>query len=512
MLAKVTSGATVGLNSIPVEVEVHLDRKGLPAFKIVGLPDKAVAEARERVRSAIVNSGLDFPSDKITVNLAPADLPKEGPAYDLSIATGILLADGQIKDKLEDAFLLGELSLDGTLRHTNGVLPMTLLAREQGLKRLFLPSVNSREASIVRKIEVYPVKSLRQFIRHLFGTPKIKKQRTLKFRALDSERSPFEFDFAEIKGQEMAKRALEIAAAGGHNVSLTGVPGAGKTMLARAFPTILPQLTEEEALEVTKIFSIAGTIPSGESIVRYRPFRSPHHTISRIGLIGGGSKPAPGEISLAHRGVLFLDEFPELPRHVLESLRQPMEDGVVTISRAQGTITYPSQFTLIAASNPCPCGFYGAKDTQKKCRCTIGQIRNYKRKISGPINDRIDLHINCPELTPEEIDGLDESEASSNIRERVQRAHEIQLKRFKGLSIKRNAEMTPRYIKKFISLDEENRKLLRSAVSTLGLSARYYHKVIKVACTIADLAGEKELASNHIGEALQFRPPTESFM
>lgn len=509
---KVVSGATVGLDSVPVEVEVHLNKKGLPAFKIVGLPDKAVEEAKERVRSAILNSGAEFPQDKVIINLAPADLPKEGPAYDLPIAVGILLADGQIEADLGEALFLGELSLDGTLRHINGVLPLTLLARDKGFKEVFLPAVNAREASILKDIKVYPVQSLLQLIRHWSGVNKIEPHPPAEFSILSRQKSLCDFDFADIKGQEIAKRALEIAAAGGHNVSLTGVPGAGKTLLARAFPSILPALHEEEALELTKIYSITGNIPAGESIIYQRPFRSPHHTTSRIGLIGGGSKPMPGEISLAHRGVLFLDEFPEFPRHVIESLRQPMEDGIVTISRAQGTITYPARFTLIAASNPCPCGYYGSKDPKKNCRCSLSQISRYKKKVSGPINDRIDLHIACPALTPKEIDIIESGEKSDSIRQRTQRAHNLQLKRFAKLKIKKNAEMTVKDIKNFVPLDNESRNLLRNAVANLGLSARSYHKILKISRTIADLANEKNVKINHIAEALQFRPREEGFI
>lgn len=506
-VVKVVSGATVGLESLPIEVEAHLSKKGLPSFKIVGLPDKAVEEAKERVRSAIVNSGAEFPQDKIIINLAPADLPKEGPAYDLPLAIGILLADGQIENNVNKCLFLGELSLDGTLRHTNGVLPMALLAKEHKLKHLFLPAVNSREASVVKGVKVYPVKSLTQLIRHLREVSKIRAHRHIAFSDLmDDEQQLFEFDFAEIKGQESAKKALKFAAAGGHNLLLGGVPGAGKTMLARAFPSILPQLTEDEALEVTKIYSVTGNIPAGESIIRYRPFRSPHHTTSRIGLIGGGSKPMPGEISLAHRGVLFLDEFPEFPRHVLESLRQPMEDGIVTISRARGTVTYPAVFCLIAASNPCPCGFSGAQDPKKVCRCSMAQISRYRKRVSGPIYDRIDLHVSCPALTPEEIDELEAGESSATIRRQVQAAHKLQLARFKDSGIKNNAQMPNKQIKEMISLDKESRQLLRGAVATVGLSARAYYKVIKVARTIADLKSDKNVNAGHIGEALQYRP------
>lgn len=519
MLAKVFSGATVGLESIPIEVEVDIASQGLPSFTIVGLPDKAVEEARERVRSALKNSGVDFPNRRLTVNLAPADLPKVGPGFDLPIALGILIASGQLKSDLKDALVLGELSLDGSLRHTNGILPMALLAKEKKFKRLFLPAINAREASVIKGLKIYPVNSILQLFYHLSNREEIKPHPHTPFSKIKTSILA-EFDMADVRGQEHTKRALEIAAAGGHNVFMKGVPGAGKTMLARALPGILPDLTEDEAMEVTKIYSITGNLPHGESVIKYRPFRAPHHTTSRIGLIGGGSHPLPGEISLAHRGILFLDEFPEFPRHVLEALRQPMEDGMVTISRAAGQVTYPAKFILVAASNPCPCGYYG--DPIRPCRCLPGQITRYQKRISGPLLDRIDLHLDVPAVKVEKLVTAktqklaEDAESSAKIKIRVQRARNWQLLRFKALSANRqgrklicNGEMATKEVKQFCKLSPECLTLLRQAVIQMNLSARAYFRIIKISRTIADLAGEKEIASTHIAEALQYRPREE---
>lgn len=501
MLSKVFSGAILGLDSVPITVEVDVASRALPSFQIVGLGDKAVEESRERVRSAIQNSGLDFPTHKITVNLAPADLPKEGSLYDLPIAVGLLMANGSISADVTSALFIGELSLDGSLRPTPGVLPLTLLAKEQGFSSVFVPHANAKEAAIISGVNIYPVASLQKLVDHLIAKNPIPVQppETTDF-AVSSE---FDFDFADIRGQESAKRALEIAAAGGHNVLMKGSPGSGKTLLARTFPSILPTLTQEEAIEVTKIYSVSGLLTPTNPLITKRPFRSPHHTTSHIGLIGGGTHPKPGEISLAHRGVLFLDEAPEIPRHVLEALRQPLEDGQVTVSRAAGTSTFPAQFTLIVACNPCPCGNFGS--TTRPCICSAHQISSYKKRLSGPFLDRIDLHIFCASIPADKLVTFSPGESSTAIRARVQQARDKQTARYQGKVIRCNAELSTKDIKVVCEVDEPTKQLLQQAVSTLNLSGRGYHRVLKVARTIADLADSDKIKLDHVAEALQYR-------
>jgi magnesium chelatase family protein len=505
MLAKILSGAVVGLESVPVTVEVDISSQSLPSFTIVGLPDKAVEESKERVRSALKNSGAEFPNHRITVNLAPADLPKGGPAYDLPIAVGMLVASGQLPPLKGNALFVGELSLDGGLRHTNGILPLAMMVKEAGESNImYVPFPDAKEAAVIRGISVIPVVSLLELFRHLTGTAKVAPHPHVPFETL-SVVSGYDFDMSDVAGQEHVKRALEIAAAGAHNLFMQGPPGAGKTMLARTLPSILPVMTEEEALDVTKIYSVTGNLPAGESIVKFRPFRSPHHTTSRIGLIGGGTRPAPGEISLAHRGVLFLDEFPEYPRNVLEALRQPMEDGVVTISRAVGSVRFPAKFMLIAAANPCPCGNF--RSDTKQCTCLPGMVARYQKRISGPIIDRIDLHVQVPAVSMEKLTGRTKTgQTSLEIKARVQRARNLQIRRFRDVRITANSEMTTKMVKECCVLPDETQSFLSMAAQKFALSARSYYRVIKISRTIADLAEERGISAMHIAEALQYRP------
>jgi len=504
MLARVFSCAVIGLDGEIVEVEVDYGG-GLPAISIVGLPDAAVQESRERVQAAIKNANLYFPRKRLVINLAPASVRKEGPAYDLPIAVGVLITSAQLPPGcLDDSLIIGELSLDGSVRHVRGVLPMAAMARKEGFKRIFTPAMDAPEAALIPDLEVIPVDNLESLYNHLTGGARISPQ-----EAITTEDLPIivQTDFSEIKGQEHVKRALEVDAAGSPNVLMVGSPGAGKTLLARAIPSILPRMTIEEALDVTRIYSVADQLPDDIPMIRTRPFRAPHHTISHAGLVGGGNWPHPGEISLAHRGVLFLDELPEFGPRVLEVMRQPLEDKVVTISRAQGTLTFPANFQLIAAMNPCPCGYYG--DPVKECTCSSNVITRYQKRISGPMLDRIDIHIEVPRVEFEKLSDERLGEPSSTIQARIERARQVQRERFNSLEeigISCNADMRPAEVRQFCTLDSTCLALMRSATNQMQLTARAYHRVLKLARTIADLAGSESIQPTHLAEALQYRP------